>query len=84
LGKPESLIQYVADRPGHDFRYAIDSSKLRNELGWTHQVDWEDGLRQTIEWYRDHPEWVSGARGQAYDQYYSRMYEKRDQFLSKI
>jgi dTDP-glucose 4,6-dehydratase len=84
LGKPESLIQFVADRPGHDFRYALDSSKLRTELGWTHSIEWEDGLRQTVEWYRDHAEWVRGARGETYDRYYSQMYDKRDQFLSKI
>jgi dTDP-glucose 4,6-dehydratase len=84
LGKPESLIQFVADRPGHDFRYAVDSSKLRNEIGWSPQIEWEQGLRQTVEWYRSHSEWVRGARGEAYDRYYSQMYEKRDQYLSKI
>ena len=84
LGKPASLIQFVTDRPGHDFRYAVDSSKARRELAWTHQVDWEGGLRQTVEWYRDHPDWVRTARGEAYENYYSQMYEKRDQFLGKL
>jgi dTDP-glucose 4,6-dehydratase len=83
LGKPASLIQFVTDRPGHDFRYAVDSSKLRGALGWKPQMEWEQGLRQTLEWYRDNPAWVSEARNAGYDEYYSQMYEKRDQFLSK-
>ncbi|OFV97447.1 MAG: dTDP-glucose 4,6-dehydratase [Acidobacteria bacterium RIFCSPLOWO2_02_FULL_60_20] len=84
LGKPSSLIQFVADRPGHDFRYAVDSSKLRRELGWRHEMEWEEGLRQTVHWFRDNPAWVRAARGEAYDKYYSQMYEKRDQFLGKL
>ena len=52
LGKPESLITFVPDRKGHDLRYAIDSSKLQNELGWRPEVDFEAGIRETIEWYR--------------------------------
>jgi dTDP-glucose 4,6-dehydratase len=83
LGKPASLIQFVTDRPGHDFRYAVDSSKLRSELGWKPQMEWEQGLRHTLEWYRDNPAWVSAARNAGYDEYYSQMYEKRDQFLGK-
>jgi dTDP-glucose 4,6-dehydratase len=84
LGMPASLIQFVKDRPGHDFRYAVDSSKARRELGWQPEIDWETGLRQTVAWYRDHPAWVAAARGEAYDEYYARMYDKRDQFLSKL
>ncbi len=84
LGKPPSLIQFVTDRPGHDFRYAVDSSKARRELGWSHQIEWEAGLRQTVEWYRDNVAWVKAARGEAYQKYYSQMYEKRDQFLGKL
>jgi dTDP-glucose 4,6-dehydratase len=83
LGKPLSLIQFVADRPGHDFRYAVDSSKARGELGWQHEIGWEDGLRRTVEWYRDHPAWVRAARGEAYQKYYAEMYDKRDQLLPK-
>ena len=83
LGKPMSLIQFVADRPGHDFRYAVDSSKARRELGWQHETGWEDGLRSTVEWYRDNPAWVAAARGQAYQDYYSRMYGQREQLLGK-
>ncbi|HWP84558.1 MAG TPA: dTDP-glucose 4,6-dehydratase [Terriglobia bacterium] len=84
LGKPSSLIRFVADRPGHDYRYAVDSSKLRRELGWQPAIEWEDGLRQTVEWYRTHPDWVRAARGEAYEQYYSQMYENRDQYLGKL
>jgi dTDP-glucose 4,6-dehydratase len=58
LGKPESLITFVTDRLGHDFRYAIDSSKLERELGWTPQVDFETGLKRTIEWYQQNGEWL--------------------------
>jgi dTDP-glucose 4,6-dehydratase len=83
LGKPSSLIQFVADRPGHDYRYAVDSSKARRELRWQDEIGWEDGLRRTVEWYRDNPAWVRAARGEAYQKYYSAMYDKRDQFLGK-
>lgn len=54
LGKPESLIEFVTDRPGHDLRYAIDSSKIELELGWKREYDFESGLAQTIKWYQDH------------------------------
>ena len=57
LGKSEDLITYVADRKGHDLRYAICSHKLQTELGWHPQTDFADGLRQTIRWYQDHPDW---------------------------
>lgn len=59
LGKPESLIQYVADRLGHDRRYAIDSSKIRRELGWTPAYSFEDGLQKTLEWYVSETEWCA-------------------------
>lgn len=57
LGKPESLIQHVEDRPGHDIRYALDGTKLK-ALGWTPQVEWEQGMRQTIRWFADHRPWL--------------------------
>ena len=57
LGKPESLISYVKDRPGHDLRYAIDPSKISRELGWLPETKFEDGLRQTIQWYQDNRAW---------------------------
>ncbi len=58
LGKPESLITYVKDRPGHDKRYAINSCKIQNELGWKPQTDFDVGMRQTIEWYKNNPKWI--------------------------
>ena len=57
LGKPETLIQYVTDRPGHDLRYAIDPSKISTHLGWLPETKFEDGVRQTIRWYQDNREW---------------------------
>ncbi len=56
-GKPESLKTIVPDRPGHDRRYLLDSSKLRRDLGWVPEIDWDDGLRETVEWYADSREW---------------------------
>jgi dTDP-glucose 4,6-dehydratase len=83
LGKEESLIQYVEDRPGHDRRYAIECSKLESELGWRPQVPFDSGLRDTVEWYRTHPLWVEHVRSGAYRTYYERMYGKRRQTLSE-
>ena len=57
LGKPESLIQYVKDRPGHDRRYAIDPTKIHDELGWLPETSFEDGIQKTIRWYLDHKDW---------------------------
>ena len=57
LGKPESLITYVADRPGHDLRYAIDPTKIHNDLGWLPQTKFDDGIEKTIKWYLDNKEW---------------------------
>jgi dTDP-glucose 4,6-dehydratase len=57
LGKPESLINYVTDRPGHDLRYAIDPAKIHKELGWLPETVFEDGLRQTVQWYKEHEPW---------------------------
>jgi dTDP-glucose 4,6-dehydratase len=77
LGKPESLIRYVEDRPGHDLRYAIDCSKAERELGWEPQIDFETGLGQTIQWYHDHAEWVSHIKSGAYREYYNQQYGGR-------
>ena len=76
-GKPDSLIQYVPDRPGHDRRYALSSAKLMRETGWRPQVDFETGLERTIEWYRANPEWVERVRSGAYREYYERNYGAR-------
>ncbi len=84
LDRPRSLLEFVADRPGHDFRYAVNSSKARRELDWQPRYDWEAGLRQTVEWYESNQPWVNSVRGDGYNQYYSHMYEKRDQFLRDL
>lgn len=73
-GRPESLLQHVTDRLGHDRRYAVDCSKIRNELGWAPEIPFEDGLRSTVNWYRDKPAWVENARSGEYRNYYERMY----------
>jgi dTDP-glucose 4,6-dehydratase len=65
LGKPESLKTIVPDRPGHDRRYILDSSKLRHELGWSPSVEWDEGLADTVSWYADHREWWEPLRERA-------------------
>jgi dTDP-glucose 4,6-dehydratase len=77
LGKPHDLIRFVTDRPGHDRRYAIDPAKVESELGWQPQVSWEDGLAQTIAWYRSNEAWVSHVRSGEYREYYQAMYGGR-------
>jgi dTDP-glucose 4,6-dehydratase len=77
LGKPRSLIRYVQDRPGHDRRYAIDCSRIERELGWRPQATFERGLRETIDWYCSHGEWVERVRSGAYLTYYERQYGRR-------
>jgi len=74
LGKPKSLIRYVPDRPGHDRRYAIDCSKSERELGWRPAITFEIGLRQTIDWYRSHANWIAAIRTGEYLKYYQRQY----------
>lgn len=82
LGKPESLMQYVKDRPGHDRRYSLDSSKIQRELGWKPQVAFEDGIRETIDWYRSHRSWLEHARSGEYRTYYDRHYTNRSETFS--
>lgn len=74
MGKPASLIRYVKDRPGHDLRYAIDCSKMKLELQWKPVVRFEDGLRETIQWYRQHLDWVDAIRTGEYRSYYEKQY----------
>jgi dTDP-glucose 4,6-dehydratase len=77
LGKPKSLIRYVQDRPGHDRRYAIDCTKIERELNWRPTVAFADGLRDTIQWYRDHQGWVNAIRSGDYLNYYEKQYGNR-------
>lgn len=79
LGKPDSLIQYVQDRPGHDRRYALDSSKIRRELGWSPLVSFEEGIRKTIDWYRANSGWLDHARSGEYRNFYDRHYSRRSE-----
>src|SRR5437867_385062 len=74
LGKPNSLIKFVKDRPGHDRRYAIDPTLVETELGWRPRESWESGLRKMIKWYRSHTDWLERVRSGAYREYYARQY----------
>jgi dTDP-glucose 4,6-dehydratase len=76
LGKPESLIRNVEDRPGHDRRYAIDCAKAERELGWQPRVPFESGLVETIDWYKSNADWVAAIRNKEYMTYYERQYGK--------
>lgn len=73
-GTSEALITYVKDRPGHDRRYAIDASKINNELGWKPSVTFEEGLAQTIDWYLENTEWLNNVTSGEYQQYYENQY----------
>ncbi|MBN1125594.1 MAG: dTDP-glucose 4,6-dehydratase [Sedimentisphaerales bacterium] len=77
LGKPSTLIRHVKDRPGHDRRYAIDSGKTMQELGWSPSVTFEEGIARTIDWYRSNTEWLNHIVSGAYQQYYESMYRDR-------
>ena len=79
LGKDESMIEYIADRPGHDLRYAVDSSKIQSELGWRPALDFAEGLRLTINWYRDNADWWQRIKTGEYMKYYEQQYGKRHQ-----
>jgi len=74
LGKPESLLELVPDRPGHDRRYALDSSKAHRELGWRPCIPFDRGLETTVAWYREHPRWVKHIKSGEYQKYYERQY----------
>jgi dTDP-glucose 4,6-dehydratase len=78
LGKPETLLKSVTDRLGHDRRYAVDFRKTTEEIGWRPEIKFEDGLHATIEWYRDHSEWVRRCRSGEYRKYYEQMYADRE------
>jgi dTDP-glucose 4,6-dehydratase len=74
LGKPQSLIRFVKDRPGHDRRYAIDPTLIESELEWRPVETWESGLQKTVRWYRSNPAWLERVRSGAYQDYYARQY----------
>lgn len=77
LGKDESLIKYVKDRPGHDLRYAIDPTKIKNELGWEPETTFEEGIRLTVDWYLSNREWWENIINGDYMAYYDKMYGGR-------
>ena len=81
LGRPEGasekLITYVADRAGHDLRYAIDSSKLKNELGWEPTLQFEEGIEKTVRWYLHNQKWIDNVTSGEYAKYYEEMYQNR-------
>ncbi len=76
-GASEGLITYVTDRAGHDLRYAIDSSKLKNELGWEPSLQFEEGIEKTVKWYLDNQSWIDNITSGDYEKYYEEMYKNR-------
>jgi len=76
-GESEKLIRFVTDRAGHDLRYAIDSSKLRRELGWEPSLTFEEGLRKTVDWYLSNDDWLNHVVNGEYEHYYEKQYRNR-------
>jgi dTDP-glucose 4,6-dehydratase len=74
-GESAKLITFVKDRAGHDLRYAIDSSKLQNELGWKPSLQFEEGLEKTVDWYLQNEAWLQNVTSGAYQKYYENQYE---------
>ena len=77
LGKSEDLIKYVTDRPGHDMRYAIDPTKIKNELGWEPETLFDEGIQKTIKWYLENRAWWENIISGEYQKYYEKMYDRR-------
>ena len=74
-GSSEKLITYIKDRPGHDKRYAIDASKIKNELGWEPSLQFAEGLEKTIEWYLNNQDWLDNVTSGDYQKYYHKQYK---------
>jgi dTDP-glucose 4,6-dehydratase len=83
-GKPETLLTSVKDRPGHDRRYALDCTKMEKEVGWKPEIPLDEGLRRTIEWYKNNESWVRDIRAGDYRSYYEKYYDHRDSSLQAI
>jgi dTDP-glucose 4,6-dehydratase len=84
LGQPETLLSYVKDRPGHDRRYALSCSKMERDLCWKPSIGLDEGLRQTIDWYKGNSEWMEKIRAGEYRSYYEKYYENRDSSLDAV
>lgn len=76
-GESEKLITYVKDRAGHDLRYAIDATKIKNELGWEPSLQFEEGIELTIDWYLENTAWLENVTSGDYQKYYEQQYVKR-------
>ena len=77
-GTSESLITYVKDRAGHDLRYAIDATKIKDELGWVPSLQFTEGLEKTVDWYLNNQEWMNRIVSGDYEKYYKKQYVTRD------
>lgn len=84
LNKSDNLIKYVEDRPGHDRRYAIDNSKITNELGWRPKYTFSQGIDETIEWYLSNKEWINNIVSGSYSKYYNNMYLSNNEYSKSI
>ncbi|MFW6371619.1 MAG: GDP-mannose 4,6-dehydratase, partial [Bacteroidota bacterium] len=73
----EKLITFVKDRAGHDLRYAIDATKIKNELGWEPSLQFEEGIEKTIDWYLENISWLEGVTSGDYQKYYEQQYQNR-------
>jgi dTDP-glucose 4,6-dehydratase len=83
-GPYERLIQFVADRPGHDYRYAINSNRMARELGWRPTETFESGLKKTVRWYLDNSQWVDRVKTGAYRQWMKTNYEGRNELRGPV
>ena len=77
LNKPESLITFVKDRPGHDLRYAMNHDKITKELNWTPKITFKNGLKLTVQWYQNNEQWLNNVINKEYLKYYEKLYTNR-------